>query len=147
LRVVLFCGGVLFVAAPRFVAIVAAVMGIPAKDIPKLRPTKFFPALTGEDPGGVEPGARGGNLIELAGREDSELGQQGFNSGDALAGGANVSALTAERAALGSQTVVSLENYSAATEQVGCCVLGNLQDGPANRTVADIKSKVKVSRV
>ncbi len=145
--------------APTAVAIIATVVGVPAQDIPKLRPIEkmFIASVAGEDARGEEPrgGVAAGLLVlglDLVRRQDAEMGEELLQSGNALPSGTGVAALAAVEAAFAGQTVVGTKGDGATTKNIGrnsvlICTTGRsdgLQHGPAEGAVANIEGEMEV---
>jgi hypothetical protein len=97
------------VGAPCLVAIVAAIVGIPAEHVPKFLPSQK--AAAAKDARGEEPrGRMPSSLLVFFGkfflRNHVKVDEETPDAGEVLAGGANMAALAAESAALRGEAVV-----------------------------------------
>ena len=133
-----------FGCTPTAVAVVTAVVGIPAQHVPKFRPIQRFAALQNLRRQFPRPSATG--FVQFRLGQNAKMPKKNFHPRDALARAADVTALAAIGPARTGKAIVGAENDTAATENVyvGRLRAGLFQDRPADGTVADIESDLQI---
>ena len=139
---------------PARIAVVTAIVRIPAEHIPKLRPRlaqMLFRTAAGEHTRGEQPRCRvsssGCMLVgDLFRRHDAKMHEQFFHARDALPRRARVPTLPPESSTLARETIVSAEDHRAATKKLRWLKASG-KHGPTEGAMADIKGNLDVRRV
>ncbi len=132
----------LVLPAPAPVAIVAAVVSIPAQHVPQLGPAQRLPAP--QHPRRQQPRPRAAGRLQLSIAKHAQVRQQTPHPRDPLPGGPNMPPLPPEPAPHRCQAIIRREDDGAAAQQGRVLSRPRLQDRPANRAVAYVEGKAQV---
>ena len=127
-------------AAPAPVAIVAAIVRVPAQHIPQLRPRKRLAAP--QHPRRQHPRPSTAGHIQFRLSQHAQVPQQNFQARNPLARAADVPTLPPKGAAVTRKTIIRAKDHRATAEHLR--ISGSIEHRPADGAMADVEGEVEV---